>query len=420
MTKQTLRNVLTTAWLLLIPTMPLSAQTRVATVTVSNTQRMTRTDEPVVIRLQSVNTRKFVARSAVVTCGRDTIPCQLDDTDGDGRADELAFVADFRPNETRQFILNFSAKPSQRTYPSRVYADLMLDDKKGALPRLRSIEAEGNAYIYNDLHHHGAAFESERVGYRIYFDKRQNIDLYGKRLQRLELADTHFYTTAQQLQQDYGNDVLWAGNRIGCGTLRPWYSTTWQTGRMGDWNEVEVRGQRIVAAGPVRTIVEMTDRGFEGMNVTTRYTLYAGHRDMQVDVVLDAPLKKPLFCTGVQKIGEGAALFRPLEGYAATWVSDYPEQSNEQMRQLFPPEAVGLAVYVPTAYVVSSREDDENCLLVIGKKGNRAFQYHVAFCAEKENDGFRSQTEWFAYMKTWTNALANPLRVRLARQVRTR
>ena len=43
------------------------------------------------------------------------------------------------------------------------------------------------------MYHHGPAFESELVAFRAYMDNRQSIDLYGKKYQRLELAETNFY-----------------------------------------------------------------------------------------------------------------------------------------------------------------------------------------------------------------------------------
>jgi hypothetical protein len=256
------------------------------------------------------------------------------------------------------------------------------------------------------------AFESEVTAYRVYFDKRQNVDIYGKRIRRLELPDTHFYTTAEQLEQGYGNDVLWAGSTVGCGTLKLWDGT-----RMINWENISSRGQRLLASGPVRTVAEVVDRGVEGMTVTTRYTLYAGHREVLVETNVSQPIPRPMFCTGVQKVGRNPySLLNPREAFCVSWGTDYPEQSNDQMMQLFPPEAVGMAVFVPREHVVSFREDDQNCQLVIGKPGTTSFHYYLSFCADKEVNGFHDKNDWFACMKDWKKALTHPLRVRLSKQ----
>ena len=53
---------------------------------------------------------------------------------------------------------------------------------------------------------------------------------------------------------------------------------------------VRSRTQRVIAYGPLRTIVELFDRGWKAesgkpaLNMTIRYTQYAGHRDTDVDV----------------------------------------------------------------------------------------------------------------------------------------
>ena len=50
--------------------------------------------------------------------------------------------------------------------------------------------------------------------------------------------------------------------------------------------------------------IKVTDWQYQGseLNMTTRYTLYAGHRDMKVEALFEEPLKDEVFCTGVQDI----------------------------------------------------------------------------------------------------------------------
>lgn len=274
---------------------------------------------------------------------------------------------------------------------------------------LQSYSVPGDSNVYSRMLHHGVAFESNKVAFRVYFDHRQNIDLYGKRLARLELAATHFYPTPAQQAAGYGNDVLWAGSRIGCGTLRLWDGQR-QTG----WTRVARRGQRIVEQTPERVVVEMTDSGCvlpnplmgaEPYDVTTRYTLLAGHRDLRVDVTLSRPLPADYaFCTGVQNMGTMQFFTvgsKNLLHALATWGTDLPEQSSQQMRERFPAETIGLYVY-STDPVPEISSDG---LLLLGRKGQRTFRYHVAFCATKEADGFRSEAEWFDYCQRLTDLL---------------
>lgn len=103
---------------------------------------------------------------------------------------------------------------------AQVYADMLLSDKVKGHKEIQSLSVPGGVDVYDNLHHHGPAFESELVAYRVYFDHRQTVDIYGKRRKGLELKHTEFYPTADDIANGYGDDVLWAGTTLSCGSFR--------------------------------------------------------------------------------------------------------------------------------------------------------------------------------------------------------
>ena len=261
------------------------------TVTVQNPVNAARNDVPVVLPLSGYG----IVRSAVVTLNGQEIPCQLDDLNQDETFDELCFLADFDQKGQKQYQVTLSADGEPRTYPARVYAEMVMANTKDKKLKkhqqnnyIESITARGDAaYTYNLQHHHGVDFESELNGIRIYFDGRQTLDLYGKFKKQLELKDTQFYTTDEQKAQGYGDDVLWVGQTFGLGAFRGW------DGQQPTLVEpVRTRTQRIISYGPLRTIVEVIDRGWKAdkdkapVNMTLRYTQYAGHRDTDVETIV--------------------------------------------------------------------------------------------------------------------------------------
>lgn len=404
------KNLLLLSLLLSVLPILVWGQEYKASIQVSNDKGGAKKDAPIVVRLSELKKLTFDVRSATVVCDGNPVACQLDDMDNDGRKDELCFVYDFQQGEQKTFELTLSPKRQEQTFASRVYADIQLDDKKKKHPYITSLEAPGDSYLYNDFYHHGVAFESEQTAYRIYFDERQNIDLYGKKQYRLELHDTGFYTNADQQGSGYGNDVLWAGQSVGCGTLKLWDGNHPQ-----NWKQVSIRGQRLISNGPVRNVVEVTDRDVEIEGVTTPYhvrtvyTQYAGHRDVRVDVFLDRAMEKAFLCTGVQKIGTSEETYQAngkvkpegfveKNGLAASWGADFPEMGKKEQ---FPPEAVGLSVYVPKTYISSTKTDDLNYLVVLGKAGLQSLHYYISFCAAKEDAGCKSAKEWFNFVKEW-------------------
>lgn len=292
-------------------------------VIVENPWNAEKVDEPVVIDLSSLGAG-FTVKSATVFDGTNEIPSQLDDMNGDTRADELAFVINLPASGKKTLNVTLSSLKSDKTYPARVYAEMLFrTSKKNKYAKGYAIYADGASDTYNVQHHHGAAFESELVAYRIYFNEKQTTDLYGKFHKGLELEESQFYPTGEQLKRGFGDDVIKVNSSCGAGTLRGWDGT--QSTLI---KPVAVRGQRILASGPVRTIVDAEVKGWQyqnkELNMINRYTLYAGHRDAQVDVLFDAPLDKEVFCTGVQNITGHADMFSDHNGLVASWGTDWP------------------------------------------------------------------------------------------------
>lgn len=380
-------------------------------VIVENPWNAEKVDEPVVIDLSSLGAG-FTVKSATVFDGTNEIPSQLDDMNGDTRADELAFVINLPASGKKTLNVTLSSLKSDKTYPARVYAEMLLrTSKKNKYAKGYAIYADGASDTYNVQHHHGAAFESELVAYRIYFNEKQTTDLYGKFHKGLELEESQFYPTGEQLKRGFGDDVIKVNSSCGAGTLRGWDGT--QSTLI---KPVAVRGQRILASGPVRTIVDAEVKGWQyqnkELNMINRYTLYAGHRDAQVDVLFDAPLDKEVFCTGVQNITGHADMFSDHNGLVASWGTDWPVNDTVNYKK----ETVGLATYIPKKYVVKETSDKENFLYTISAPGKSSFRYYTSFTSCKETFGYPDKEKWFAYVQEWKKALEQPVKITVVKK----
>lgn len=380
-------------------------------VIVENPWNAEKVDEPVVIDLSSLGAG-FTVKSATVFDGTNEIPSQLDDMNGDTRADELAFVINLPASGKKILNVTLSSLKSDKTYPARVYAEMLFrTSKKNKYAKGYAIYADGASDTYNVQHHHGAAFESELVAYRIYFNEKQTTDLYGKFHKGLELEESQFYPTDEQLKRGFGDDVIKVNSSCGAGTLRGWDGT--QSTLI---KPVAVRGQRILASGPVRTIVDAEVKGWQyqnkELNMINRYTLYAGHRDAQVDVLFDAPLDKEVFCTGVQNITRHADMFSDHNGLVASWGTDWPVNDTVKYKK----ETVGLATYIPKKYVVKETSDKENFLYTISAPGKSSFRYYTSFTSCKETFGYPDKEKWFAYVQEWKKALEQPVKITVVKK----
>ncbi len=381
------------------------------TVTVSNPMNSPRTDQPVVIDIRQYGD----IHSALVTCNGQEIPCQMDDLNQDEVFDELMFLTTLDKKEKKQYTVTLAEQGDPREYPARVYAEmLMRNDKVKEKNRhnnfIESITARGDcAYSYNLQHHHGVDFESELNGIRIYFDNRQTLDLYGKFSKRLELKETQFYTSAEQKEQGYGDDVLWVGQTFGLGAFRGWNGTEPTL-----IDPVASRTQRIISYGPLRTIVEVIDRGWQAapgkprLNMTLRYTQYAGHRDTDVDVFFNRNAADYQFSTGIINV-KGSEEFSDKKGLRACWGTDYPSTDTLNWKR----ETVGLAVSIPQKHILSEEPaNKDNYAFVVGTKDNR-LSYKVSYTSANESFGYHSAEEWFAYLRKWKKEVENPIAIKI-------
>lgn len=388
-----------------------NAETKTIKVKLTNPLNVKRSDVPVVVSLRDV---QFNVVDAVVKDGDREVSSQIDDLDRNLRNDELAFVIDMEAKGKKTLTVElYSDKQTERNYPRRTYGDMIVRDfktkKKNKFPGyIHSLSAPEGVDVFHLLHHHGADFESELVAYRVYFDERQTYDLYGKYNKQLELQTSQFYPDDEQLAAGYGDDVLWAGQTVGLGALRGWDG---QKPTMV--SPVKSRGQRMVASGPVRTIVELTDEGWQlggqTFNIRQNVIIYAGHRDCEVQVYQDAPVKEVQFATGVINLND--KMYSDHKGLVGDWGGNWPNGAKDSIAGK-PKIVVGLAVNVPEKYVISEPANQKDQFLyTLGMKGSDRLTYNVAFTCDKETFGFKDAKEWFAWMKQWKKELDNPVKV---------
>ncbi len=380
------------------------------TVSVGNPSSSAKSDEPVVISLSPYGD----IRSALVTLNGQEIPCQLDDLNQDETYDELCFLTNLSGKEQKQYQVTLYTEGEPRTYPARVFTEMLIRNDKVKEKNkhnnfIESITARGDcANSYNIQHHHGVDFESELNGIRIYFDKRQTLDLYGKFRKGLELEATQFYTSKEQKEEGYGDDVLWVGNTFGLGAFRGWNG---QEPTMID--PVRSRTQRIISYGPLRTIVELFDRGWKpnankpSFNMTIRYTQYAGHRDTDVDVFFSKDVSDRQFSTGIINVKNSEG-FSDKKGLRACWGTDWPSGDTINFKR----ETVGLGILIPRKYIKSEEPvNKDNYAFVVGTADSH-LNYKVIYTSANETFGYHSAKEWFAFLTEWKKEIECPIKVK--------
>lgn len=247
--------------------------------TVSNPGSTPRLAEPIVVPLGALKqlvadlnpSTIIVTATAAATVEADAVvlqteelPSQIDDVDGDGTADELAFQLRLEPRQTRVVTIAFG--------------------DAATLMRLKG-RYQPRTYARVTTKYEGPGWESELTAWRLYFDKRNAVDIYGKRRRGLYL-DT-YATPGYDYHADLpiGRDIYKNGDAIGIGSIAALVD-----GKIVKVADVADRRSRILTSGPVRAIVELTYTGWKvgGREVTlvSRFTQWAGDRGFWHDVTV--------------------------------------------------------------------------------------------------------------------------------------
>ena len=373
-------------------------------VSARNTAALAKADVPVVLKLKEYATETSKVKSAMVTINGAEVPCQLDDIDRDGIYDELCFLTDLKKHEKKLFTVTLYDDGKPREYAPRTYSELLLRNPKVKIKNkhniyLKEMTVDRGVDPYQSVHHHGIAFESELVAFRIYFDHRQTVDAYGKFHKQLEIKDTQFYTDADQKAAGYGDDVLWVGSSYGVGALRGWDGTNQLM-----LEDVDSRTQRVIAQGPVRSIIELVDENWrptpsaKPVTMTTRYTIYGGHRDVDVDIFFNHTAKDYEFATGIINV-KGSKEFSDNEGLRGCWGSDWPVGIKDTAGHKI--ETVGLGIIIPKKYIRKEMPADKvNYTYVVGTD-NDELHYKYIFASDNEDFGVHSAEDWFKLLKAW-------------------
>ena len=407
--------------LVLLAALVAQAQTTLK-VSVSNPLSVRRTAVPVTIQLESP------VRSALVVDSRgEEQPCQLDDLDNDGRYECLSFiVAEIGGKKTLDYSVTLSNEGQPRAYTPQVYAEMMLTNKKIKISNkqdlyISSLTVDNGTNPYWMLHHHGPAFENDMVAYRIYFDERQTVDIYGKYRRGLELRDTQFYPDSLQKATGYGDDVLWVGKTFGVGAMRGW-----NKGAMQMLQDVESRTLSVVSRGPLRTVVKVVDKGWnprypdtcthdERIDMTTYYTLYAGRRDCQVDILFSRDASRLQLSTGLVNVKQSSE-YSDGRGLRGCWGTDWPVSAKDSVGHKR--ETVGLGVCLPSTNVISELPADKsNYPFVVGNIAT-SMRYHITFASDNETfpEGIHSAKAFFDYLKDWKRDIEHPCVISCSRR----
>jgi Domain of unknown function (DUF4861) len=228
-----------------------------------NETKLDRIDEPVTLAKNAlVRLIGAIPENRIpilVSSEADTIPFQLDDLDGDNSWDEMFFLVSIKAGSKQKIYFRFADRTLMPSFSKRVNVQFMKAvppyDRISLAERLKSNGTEiSSAAFFMD----GPVWENDLVAFRNYFDARNGMDIFGKKVTRMVFGDTSLVHQDYHQMQNWGMDILKVANSLGAGALG--MSLNNKVYRI---DSAEKSTCRILSYGPLRAVLLFDFEGWK-------------------------------------------------------------------------------------------------------------------------------------------------------------
>jgi unsaturated chondroitin disaccharide hydrolase len=301
------------------------------------------------------------------------LPSQADDLDGDNKYDELVFQIELKPKQTRIVTIAYG--------------------ETATMQRLRSEYPKRTAAKFT-MKFDGLAWESEVNAWRIYFDKRNAIDIFGKRRPGLYLEMFGGPEYVYHWESPLGRDIYRIGDAIGIGAVAALVD-----GKVVRVADVAERKWRIISAGPLRAIVELNYKGWKvagrEVNLTSRITQWAGKHGFEHRITAEGANGLTLVTGVVRHPGLKEKVLQPTStepALARLWWGPQVEEEGPPATAIhnLPDQNLGLAIIATGAESKipdnASVRDSLNLLVQPQLRNGQASWYVLAVWDQENTD----------------------------------
>jgi hypothetical protein len=260
-------------------------------------------------------------------------------------------------------------------------------------------------FAHNALYQYeGPGWESELIGYRLYLDSRNRIDIFGKKKQDLfinEIGKNDLVSDGKesyQKMQDWGMDIFKVGSTLGIGSIAAYNN-----------NEV------VSVSTTIKTTCEIFDNnllsevkinynawqiGKNSFDLTSILAIRADSRLTSAQHIVDG--NDINFCTGLAKHSGTEFIVNDNNewGYIAVWGKQTLVNDN-----------LGIALFFNTADVQEITENEINHLVIF--KPSSQVEYYFAALWEQEPQGPGNKHDFLQYLDEKSARLNSPIQINI-------
>jgi len=294
--------------LCLVQFMASCANKQVHTLTLTNALSLARPDEPIIISRQKLTELLGDIPSGMypelTNSNGKPVPSQTDDMDHDGTWDELAFVCNFQPDE--EVKLNCHYVDKLPVYPLRTSVRFAKQDGKGGYMPIDTETMPADHTVEHTLQRYqleGPGWENDKIAFRNYFDRRNAIDIFGKKSTQMVLDKTDLDEKVAEYMhmQPWGMDIFTVKNSLGAGGLGVFVKDS-----LYRLSGAKTTRYELVTKGPVRSVIRLTYLNFtaggQTFNVKHEISIWAGEPGYQSKVWLSGFSGERVLVSGIAHI----------------------------------------------------------------------------------------------------------------------
>lgn len=375
-----------------------------ATLTLRNPSAFSREGE--LIRVENPTFHRAAGVPAWVIDGKCHRPAQwvASSTGSSGRA--LVFAVDFGPNELKRVRIaddTLGTGQCSGFHPAR--ATLVERNANGSREVVAATVVPAGHQPGSGIYgFEGIGWESGRVGYRLYLDHRNAIDVFGKRkpdpvLTRLALSGAGYHAMA-----DWGMDILKVGDSPGIGAVGAFVD-----GRMVRFERYQRHEARVVEDGLVLAAAEVSFAGWQVGALTTdirsRYEISAGSALTRAVVKVADP--QIALATGMARSSVAKSL-TPAKPREWRYVASCGPQS-------LVPDDLGLAVLFRAGERIDEIQDEHTHAVALRPSSSgELIYYFLASWVQESGGGIATCRSFHERLETIAERLSDPVVVTIS------
>ncbi|MCR5862088.1 DUF4861 domain-containing protein [Flavobacterium sp. J372] len=240
-----------------------------------------------------------------------------------------------------------------------------------------------------DIRYEGPGWESDKVGYRLYLDWRNAIDIFGKVTDTMVLHKVGLDGfESYHHMSPWGMDILKAGKSLGIGAIGRYNGT-----EVLHFNQVDSTFAR-VDNSPKSSDVTVRYKGWQTagdkIDFESKLSISPGQR--YTKHTIKASKKIEGICTGIVSFKDIALVKKESTNKKWAYIATYGMQTLNN-------DKLGMAIFYETNTVSQQVKGPHDHLLIF-KPATKPVTFYFLGAWEKEKNGITTETEFYNYLDT--------------------